>query len=133
MDNKYICSFINSKSIQQHLSKIDYKFTEKQYAYLIWQCKRLTIDEKHKEWVNLIRTTNDCHFTSRAFTNTHSFHKLIADYMEVERKLISKYEEREPDTFYEDEYWEFDEWHHGAFYGHFRNCNCWDYAISGIL
>lgn len=130
MDNKYICSFINSKAIRKHLIHIGYQFTTQQVAYLIWQCKGLTLKEKHKEWENLIKTTDDCLFTSRAFTGNHNFHKLISDYIELEKKLVSKYEESEPGTVYEDEYWEFNEWRRGAFYDHFRKCNCWDRAIE---
>ena len=42
-----ITRFINSRDIREHLKKIGYQFTSLEAAWLIWQCKNITLAEKH--------------------------------------------------------------------------------------
>ena len=137
MDNKYISQFINSKNIREHLLRIGYEFTTVQYAYLIWQCKTLTIKQRHKEWKLLIKKTPDCDYTSRAFPEKTSFHKLLSDYMDWEKKIINLFKKTEPNTFYTNEYHELigiHEWTGGEeFFDSYENCEAWEYAIDNEI
>ncbi len=40
-----ICSFVNSNAIAEHLRNINYSFTSKEAAWLIYQCKKITLQE----------------------------------------------------------------------------------------
>ena len=42
-----ILRFVNSKDIREHLRNIDYEFNSLEAAWLIYQCRDATIDEKH--------------------------------------------------------------------------------------
>ena len=131
MDNEYISRFVNSKTIRKHLNRIGYQFTTLQYAYLIWQCKTKTIAEKHKEWNKMIKTTTDCSYSSKAFPDNTSLHKLISDYIVAEDKLINRLKQSEPNTFYDCEIYEYDTWEsYNGYYNTYGNCICWDYATE---
>ena len=43
-----ICSFVNSNAIAEHLRNINYCFTSKEAAWLSYQCKKITLQEKHE-------------------------------------------------------------------------------------
>ena len=60
MDNAYICNFINSRDIRNHLREIDYRFSVPEYAYLIWQSRNHSVEQRHKEWKQLINSTETC-------------------------------------------------------------------------
>ena len=51
-----IFRFINSKDIREHLRKLDYQFNSLETAWLIYQCREATSEEKHKAWEELIET-----------------------------------------------------------------------------
>ena len=63
-----VFEFINSKDIKEHLKKTDYKFNSLEAAWLIYQCKSATIEEKHTAWKELIRTMPDCRIEKRMNT-----------------------------------------------------------------
>ncbi len=48
-----IYSFINSKDIEIHCRNNQYNFTPLECAFLIWQCRKYTISEKHKAYQKL--------------------------------------------------------------------------------
>ena len=49
-----ILRFVNSKDIREHIRNIGYEFNSLEAAWLIYQCRDATIDEKHKAWNELI-------------------------------------------------------------------------------
>ena len=77
-----IYSFVNSKDISEHLRKIKYGFTPLETAWLIYQCKRLTFNEKKEAWNEVISTMPDCEVPERY--NCHgwkSLHDFLTKYM----------------------------------------------------
>lgn len=54
-----ILRFVNSKDIRKHLETIGYEFNSLETAWLIYQCRDATIDEKHKAWTELMEPEDD--------------------------------------------------------------------------
>lgn len=50
-----ILRFVNSKDIRKHLETIGYEFNSLETAWLIYQCRDATIDEKHRPGPNLLK------------------------------------------------------------------------------
>ncbi len=93
-----IFKYINSKDIRDHLKQIGYTFSSLEAAWLIWQCRDLTIKEKHRAWDELIDTMPDCEIPERLNTCAQkSLHGFLRRYMEIEDRLIrSFYDEKIP-------------------------------------
>ena len=95
-----IYSFINSKSIREYLQKENYKFSSIEAAWLIYQCKLITIKEKHEAWKWLIENMPDCEINRRN-CNFNSLHKLIKDYIEIEEKYLNIFDKKEDNAYYQ--------------------------------
>lgn len=67
-----IFKYINSKDIRKHLEKINYKFTSLEAAWLIYQCKGITLKEKQTAFNELIDTMPDCEIEKRNNTVLHT-------------------------------------------------------------
>lgn len=84
--------FINSIDIRDHLKNIGYKFTPLEAAWLVWQSKRHTLNEKHNAWQEIIDTMPDCGVNPRSKfkhkTNLHSFLKKL---IEEENAIIDEF------------------------------------------
>lgn len=91
-----IYSFFNSKDVAEYLKTIDYHFSSLECAYIIWQCKHASVEEKHAAYKELIAYMPDCKIEETEFSDSHeSLHKFLEAYMSAEKKLIER--------FYEDE------------------------------
>ena len=42
-----VCRFINSKDIREHLESIKYPFGSLEAAWIIYQCRFASLEEKH--------------------------------------------------------------------------------------
>ena len=81
--------FINSKDIREHLESVKYPFGSLEAAWIIYQCRFASLEEKHAAWRELIRTMPDCAIEERPNTEAHdSLHRFLAEYMERETKLL---------------------------------------------
>ena len=81
--------FINSKDIREHLEAIKYPFGSLEAAWIIYQCRFASLEEKHAAWRELIRTMPDCAIEERPNIEAHdSLHRFLAAYMERETKLL---------------------------------------------
>lgn len=96
-----IARFINSKDIREHLINIGYKFNSLEAAWLIFQCKSASIEEKHNAWNELIKTMPDCSIPERMNTVPQdSLHAFLKKYMELEDKLVNEfYDNKYTDTY----------------------------------
>ena len=96
-----ILRFVNSKDIREHLRNIGYEFNSLEAAWLIYQFRDATIDEKHKAWNELIATMPDCPIEKRLNTVAQdSLHAFLRQYMELENKYLNEfYDEKHADTF----------------------------------
>lgn len=96
-----IYSFVNSKDICEHLRKIKYGFNSLETAWLIYQCKRMTYEEKKVAWRELIDTMPDCEVPARC--NCHgwgSLHSFLLKYMEIIDKEVSNFSKDNPGKGY---------------------------------
>ena len=50
----HIYNFINSKDIQANWKNINYTPTALESAWLVWQSKNHTLEEKHKAWEEIL-------------------------------------------------------------------------------
>lgn len=98
MDNMKIYDFINSKDIRTHWEKIGYTTSPLEAAWLIWQSKNHTLQEKHTAWQELIDTTPDCEISTYRYEN--GLHSFLEAYMAVERSLIADFGKREENAVY---------------------------------
>ena len=73
-----IYSFFNSKDVAKHLKTIDYQFSSLECAYIIWQCKHTSVEEKHTAYKELIESMPDCKIEATEFSDSHeSLHKFL--------------------------------------------------------
>ena len=92
-----IYRFINSKSIGNYLLFLNYPFNAMEAAWLIYRCHQATIQEKHTAWNELIETMPDC-----SYRYTESLHDFLRSYMAMENRMIARFRENGPGTFYQD-------------------------------
>ncbi|MCD7982305.1 MAG: hypothetical protein LUF32_08355 [Clostridiales bacterium] len=82
-----IYSFVNSKDMQNYLRRIRYQFSAPEAAFIIYQCKGRTLDEKMAAWQEIIETMPDCSIPERLnLMKIDSFHDVLADYMNLQRQ-----------------------------------------------
>lgn len=87
-----VSRFINSKDIRAYLKETEYPFSALEAAWLIWQCRRLTIEEKHLAWGELIKTMPDCEIRKRPWTKPQrSLKAFLKQYMNAENRLIGEF------------------------------------------
>lgn len=89
-DNIMFTYFINSRDIRNYLREISYKFTPLEVSWLIYQCRSLSLAEKHKEWQYLIDNTKDMAFDTSE-SKEDSLHSFLKRYMEMQMKYIETY------------------------------------------
>ncbi len=106
-----ILNFINSKDIREHLKAINYEFNSLEAAWLIYQCRNATIEEKHAAWRELIRTMPDCKIPERMNTNPHdSLHNYLRKYIDYEENIFDEYFTSTENWIYTIEWLEQDTW-----------------------
>lgn len=97
-----ICSFINSDAIANHLREINYVFSSKEAAWLIYQCKKITLREKHDAWEWLIENMPDCELEERMnCLHWDSLHGVIDQYMNIEKKYLEIFRKKEANAVYQ--------------------------------
>ncbi len=86
-----ILKFINSKSIAKYLEEIKYEFNSLEAAYLVWQSKLSTMDEKFAAWEEIISTMPDMSVEKRRYgweTDEPSIHAFLRRYIDYNKRLI---------------------------------------------
>lgn len=88
-----IFRYINSEDIREHLRENGYAFTSLEAAWLIYQCKNISLKEKHTAFNELIDTMPDCEIEKRNNTVPQkSLHRFLKRYIAIENRHM--------DTFY---------------------------------
>lgn len=76
-----ILNFLNSKSVAEHLKKINYKFSPQEAAFIVWNSQNKTLDEKFAAWKEIIDTMPDCAVKCRFdYPQYASLRKFLTDY-----------------------------------------------------
>ena len=89
-----ITSFINSKDIREYHREIGYKYNALEAAWLVYQCRSINVKQKHEAWNWIINNMPDCAVSNgriRRYYYGTSVHKVIADYMELEKNFIDSF------------------------------------------
>ena len=93
--------FINSKDVRTHLEQMGYEFNSLEAAWLIYQCRTASIEEKHKAWEELIATMPDCRIEERKHVvRRDSLHEFLKDYMFLEKKLLKAFYQNDGSSVY---------------------------------
>ncbi|MBQ6565322.1 MAG: hypothetical protein IJL88_15545 [Clostridia bacterium] len=87
-----VLRYINSKDIREHLRKIDYKFSALEAAWLIYQSRYTTLEERHQAWKQLIAEYPDCSIPKRLNTVPQdSLHHFLEEYMDMEKRMLKQF------------------------------------------
>ena len=113
MDNAHVSQFINSADIRKYLQDINYQFSVPEYAFLIWQSKNLTVDQRHSEFRLFLESTESCLVKTANCRDGWDLHQTIKDIISLENRLINIFMNREPNSFYVAEWLESGDWHGG--------------------
>lgn len=96
-----IYDFINSKDIKTHWKNINYVPTAVESAWLIWQSKDHTLEEKHAVWQNILDNSEDCLIPKGRFNLLPRWlHPFLREYMKIENYLIKEFFREEPNAVY---------------------------------
>ena len=86
-----IYEYINSKVIRAYLRKEQYSFDPLQCAFLVYQSRRHTLEEKHAAWQEIIDTMPDMPVPERMnCVGWESLHAMLRDYMAMENKQLAR-------------------------------------------
>ena len=87
-----VLRYVNSKDIREHLRKIGYKFSALEAAWLIYQCRNTTLEERHQAWKRLIAEFPDCPIPKRMNTVPQdSLHHFLEEYMDMEKRMLERF------------------------------------------
>ena len=96
-----IYNFINSRDIAKHLKDIDYQFSTLECAWLVWQSRKHTLEQKHTAWQKIIDTMPDCSVSARPnHREVESLHEYLKDHMDFQEQSIKRFFDLEPQMFY---------------------------------
>ena len=83
--------FINSKDLRNHLMQIGYSFTAPEAAFLVWQCRSVTLKEKFAAWREIIETMPDCSLTRRKEEPLGSCHDFLRRHIASQETLLKEF------------------------------------------
>ena len=89
--------FINSKDIREHCRKINYRPDSLECAYLIWQSRGHTIEQKHKAYEWIISFMPDAEIKTEE--RSLSLHEYLKTYIKIEDSLLSKIAENKNSVY----------------------------------
>lgn len=103
-----IYQYINSKDIRAHLESIGYRFNALEAAWLVYQHRGITMDERHTAWREIIDTMPDMRveFADDSREPFESLHQLLRDYIAMEQRMFKSFVTSEKNAVYEYEYYE---------------------------
>ncbi len=99
-----VLPFVNSKDIREYLEKIEYQFSALETAWLIWQSRYTTLEERHQAWRQLVLEFPDCPIEERINTMPQpSLHQFLEEYMDMEDRALEQFQ-NPADAIYQLEY-----------------------------
>lgn len=97
-----IYRFINSIAIRDYLRRENYEFNSLEAAWLIYQCKHISLEEKYSAWKELIATMPDCEIEERMNCRQRaSLHELINEYITILQKQYELFKVEEAHAVYQ--------------------------------
>lgn len=102
--NQQLYSCVNSKDIRKYLEELDYQFSSLEAAWLVWQCRTISIKEKHRLWKQIIDTMPDCNITKnyRKYVDTlnNSLHSFLVNYMDLQNEYVYTFYRNDKTSIY---------------------------------
>lgn len=90
--NMNVLQYVNSKDIREYLGETNYQFSALEAAWLIYQSRNTTLEERHHAWKQLISEYPDCPIEERINTVPQgSLHRFLADYMDMENRMLDRF------------------------------------------
>jgi len=89
-------SFINSRDIRDYHREIGYQYNAIEAAWLVSQCHRKTLEQKHEAWKWIIANMPDREIKNYGRWESaegETIHKVLADYMEMENQFIAEFKD----------------------------------------
>ena len=87
-----INEYVNSEDIRKYWEEIYYQPSPLASAWLIWQGKNQTVEEKHLAWADLIDSSTDCPIPAGAFDLPQkSLHNFLNRYIEIDEELMKAF------------------------------------------
>ena len=92
MNNHEISAFVNSADVRAYLQDIRYEFSTPQAAWLVYQCCRLTMKDRHRAWREVIRDMPDCAMEERLNLNRiDSYHAFLNSFIALEMRSVREF------------------------------------------
>ena len=98
-----ISSFINSKDIREYHKKIGYEYNSLEAAWLVSQCRRLTLKERHEAWKWIIDNMPDQIIGTGRKRKPYygkSLFKILASYMCMQKQFIDEFKSDNDEWLY---------------------------------
>ena len=87
-----ILEFVNSRTIRDYLKDIAFKCDPMQAAWLVYQNRYKTYDQKHEAWQWIIDNTPDCSMPERRYSESrpslHSYLEELMEYRDMHKKRL---------------------------------------------
>lgn len=88
--------YINSNAIREYLKEIGYSFNTLETAWLIYNCRRISYEEKKRAWMELISEMPDCIVPQRMnCKGWNSLHDLLRQYINITDHEIQEFYQEE--------------------------------------
>ena len=105
-----IDDFIESRDIAAYWEKIGYKPSPTECAYLVWQSRRQSVDQKIAAWEELIRDFTDCALLPSDSSQrsacpqkyANSLHAFLRDYIALHKRILADFYRGGDDAAYYD-------------------------------
>ena len=102
MDNQTICGFVNSKDVGSYLAEINYQFSPAEAAWIVAQCRRLTLEARHAAWQDIMDTTPDCALESGQWPSADvRLHDVLRRVIEMDRNNLSVFYSGDENAVYQ--------------------------------
>ena len=99
-----VLRFINSSALREHLKSTDYHFSGFEAAWLVWNCRSATLDDKLAAWDEIARTYPDEEYPNRLphYGGPPTFlHATLGDYAAYIKRVADFVKEKSaPENFY---------------------------------
>lgn len=96
-----IYRFIQSKSVQEHLEKINYIFSSLEMAYIIWQCPDATLAERFDAWQEIIDTMPDTPLPdSMELKEMEGVHEFLRQYVKLQQEFLDEFNGEEDGVYF---------------------------------
>ena len=131
--NTKIIDFVNSKDIREYWQHIGYEPSALEAAWIVWQSKNHTVEEKHAVWKEIIETREDCSIPIVGYAIPQPpLHEFLNKYIEIENELISSFYKADDNAVYSYRMY-FDDAYDGEWYNVSSLFKSFDEAYAHLL